>query len=183
MRSGALVSPQSRDPSRRAAQRRNLRPAPPAPLGHTRTLKSGGRATAKTLPVAETAAEIRDALAAAAPVRDDAGELPVADEPVVELAALALCRVRRVSAWLDAFGFMDERTGDVRPAVRYLEEATRTADRLLGSLGMTPTSRAKLGLDLVRQIDLATAMSEPDPVLRCQLLREAGVAVDEDGER
>ena len=32
--------------------------------------------------------------------------------------------------------------------MRYLEEATRTADRLLTSLGMNPTSRARLGADL-----------------------------------
>ncbi len=45
----------------------------------------------------------------------------------------------------------------------------------LDALGMTPRSRAKLGLDLARAADLATAMSEPDPVKRERLLREAGV--------
>jgi len=92
--------------------------------------------------VAETAEEIREALAESAPVRAQDGGLPAADEAAVEVAALALARVRRVTAWLDAFGYLDEKTGDVKPAVRYLEQATRTAERLLSALGMTPTSRA-----------------------------------------
>ena len=97
--------------------------------------------------------EVRGALAASAPVRDQAGDLPASDEATVELAARALCRVRRVEAWCDLHGYLDEKTGDVKPAVRYLEEATRTADRLLATLGMNPRERAKLGLDLAAAED------------------------------
>jgi hypothetical protein len=46
---------------------------------------------------------------------------------------------------------------------------------LAESLGMTPRSRARLGLDLSRTVDLATAMSEPDDERRAELLREAGL--------
>ena len=171
--------PLSRDPDARSRQLGNLKPAPAAPAGNLRTLRHGGRATASTLPVAETAEEIRQALTDSAPVRDQAGELPAADEATVELAARALCRVRRVEAWCEQFGYLDEKTGDVKPAVRYLEQATRTADRLLGELGMNPRSRAALGLDLARTVDLATAMSEPDPARRAELMREAGVPLME----
>jgi len=41
---------------------------------------------------------------------------------------------------------------------------------------MTPRSRARLGLDLARTTDLATAMSESDPDRRARLLAEAGFA-------
>jgi len=173
------VSPTSRDPAKRAKQLANLRPAPPAPAGNRQTLRHGGAATGATLPVSEAVREIVDALAASAPVRDAAGELPAADEATVELAARALCRVRRVEAWCDMHGYLDERTGDVKPAVRYLEQATRTADRLLTVLGMNPRSRAALGLDLARATDLATAMSEPDPDRRAALMSEAGVPLEE----
>jgi hypothetical protein len=174
------VSPHSRHPEKAKRQLANLRNAPAAPKGNTRTLRHGGRATAATLPVSEVVLEVRDALAASAPVRDQAGGLPIADEATVELAARALCRVRRVEAWCDMHGYLDERTGDVKPAVRYLEEATRTADRLLSSLGMNPRARARLGLDLQRSVDLATAMSERDDGRHAELMREAGVDLDED---
>lgn len=154
------MSPHSRDPDKARRQLANLRPAPRAPRGNVRTLRHGGRATAATLPVSEVVLELRDTLAAAAPVRDHAGDLPAADEATVELAARALCRVRRVEAWCDVHGYLDEKTGDVKPAVRYLEEATRTADRLLGSLGMNPRERARLGVDLVRQVSAGEVLDE-----------------------
>ncbi len=176
---GVTVSPASRDPAKHAIQRANLKPAPPAPVGNRQTFRHGGTATAATLPVSEAVREISDALARSAPVRDVEGALPAADEATVELAARALCRVRRVEAWCEQFGYLDEKTGDVKPAVRYLEQATRTADRLLGELGMNPRSRAALGLDLARTVDLATAMSEPDPARRAELMREAGVPLME----
>lgn len=151
--------PLSRDPEARARQLANLRKPPPPPYRNARNLRHGGTATAKTLPVAETAEEIRRAFADAAPVRAADGGLPAADEAAVELAALALARVRRVTAWLDATGYIDERTGNVKGAVRYLEEATRTADSLLDALGLTPRSRAKLGVHLAHVEDLALKWS------------------------
>ena len=56
----------------------------------------------------------------------------------------------------------------------------REAADYLDALGMTPKSRAKLGLDLQRTVDLASAMSEPDAERRAELLREAGI--EEEGE-
>jgi hypothetical protein len=40
---------------------------------------------------------------------------------------------------------------------------------------MHAAMRARLGLDLARGIDLASAMSEPDDERRAELLRQAGV--------
>lgn len=92
----------------------------------------------------------------------------------MEVAARELARIRNVDDWLAQRGVLDRR-GHVRPAAGYLEKATRTLDRLLNSLGMNPRSRAVLGLDLARQQDMATAMSEPDPEKRRSMLRDAGV--------
>ena len=59
----------------------------------------------------------------------------------------------------------------------------REASDYLDALGMTPRSRAKLGLDLVRAApDMATIMSEPDPERKRALAAEAGVAHLFDGE-
>jgi hypothetical protein len=57
-----------------------------------------------------------------------------------------------------------------------LERASKTLMQALDSLGMTPRSRAALGLDIARGIDLAQAMSEPDPEKRRELLRRAGLS-------
>ncbi len=160
--------------------RRNLRTGPKAPKGNTRSVVHHGRTKRAVIPGTDEArAEIVEALAAAAPVRDTDGGLPAADAAIVELAARELARIRNVDDWLAQRGVLDRR-GHVRPAAGYLEKATSTLDRLLTSLGMNPRSRAVLGLDLARQKDLASAMSEPDPVKRERLLREAGV-VDMEG--
>lgn len=77
-------------------------------------------------------------------------------------------------AYLSNYGHTDSR-GRFRPEVDALGKATT---RLLGALerlGMTPAGRARLGLDLARTADLATAMSEPDPERRAALMAEAGI--------
>lgn len=51
------MSPLSKDPRKRARQLANLRPAPPAPEGHTRSLVHGGRARKATLVLAGSWAE------------------------------------------------------------------------------------------------------------------------------
>lgn len=155
--------------------RRNLRTGPKAPKRNTRSVVHHGRTEHAVIPGTDEArAEIVEALAAAAPVRDPDGGLPAADAAIVEVAARELARIRNVDDWLARHGVLDRR-GHVRPAAGYLEKATRTLDRLLNSLGMNPRSRAVLGLDLARQQDMATAMSEPDPEKRRSMLRDAGV--------
>jgi hypothetical protein len=83
--------------------------------------------------------------------------------------------------WLAGHGYVDPVTHEPRPVVAALEKATRTLDGLLDKLGMNPRSRAALGADLARTVDLATAMSERDPAKRQDLLRQAGVIeIEED---
>jgi hypothetical protein len=79
-----------------------------------------------------------------------------------------------VGGWLDVHGVLDRR-GRERSAARWERRLRGEALRYLDALGMTPKSRARLGLDLARTADLATAMSEPDPQRRAELLRQAGL--------
>jgi phage FluMu gp28-like protein len=60
----------------------------------------------------------------------------------------------------------------------FLSKCSRNLAELLDRLGMSPRSRAALGVDLARTVDLATAMSEKDPDMRRELLREAGLDVE-----
>lgn len=174
--------PLSDDPEKRARQLANLRPGAGAwPPGQATNVKSGLRTrNPGWMILSEAAGEIVAALAAGAPVRDEAGEVPVHDRPAIEAAALQLIIVRRVLGYLSTHGFEDAR-GRLRPEVEGLERANERFLKALDRLGMTPSSRAKLGLDLARTADLATAMSEPDPERRARLMRDAGV-VDVDGE-
>jgi hypothetical protein len=82
--------PLSRDPEKRARQLANLRPAPAAPAGHSRSLVLGGRAEVLFRDVSDEIRELLDVLGELAPVRDPDGSLPVADAVAVERAARAL---------------------------------------------------------------------------------------------
>ncbi len=97
---------------------------------------------------ADLAGEIRDHLPIYSP----------ADEPVVRLLAIVLARVERASFALDE---VDEHLA-TQPLGAYLAEGAERLDRLRkdlrnwiataaklsDSLGMTPSSRARLGLDV-----------------------------------
>lgn len=73
------------------------------------------------------------------------------DRPAVLLLALALRRIERAEAHLtaveEADGVLPERLDKLQGNVRAW---TGTAAKLLDALGMTPTARARLGLDLAR---------------------------------
>jgi hypothetical protein len=166
----------SSDPDKRARQLANLRPAPAAPVGNHRTRRHGGYAQVSVERIEGRAREVFDALAADAPLRDEGGELPAVDHAAVHLLAQSLCRLEDVAGHLAATGWIDQRTGEPRQSVLDLEaRLRREAASMLDRLGMTPASRARLGLDLVRVFDAAGALSEPDPVHRAELLRRAGV--------
>ncbi len=156
--------------------------APPAPPGgHPAVVKHGAF---RTIPRDQLDAEIEAiyrALADSAPVRDSDGGLPKADEAAVEVAARALKRWRGVVAWCETFGRFEEHTGAMKPAAEYELQTERALKAALADLGLDPTARAKLGLDLIRGVDLATAMSHPDPEVRARLLSEAGL--DEEGDQ
>lgn len=143
------MSPLSKDPDKRARQLANLRPAPPAPLGHTRTLIHGGRAEALYRDVDAETRELIDMLGDTAPVREPNGTLPAADAAMLEVAARLLRRYRRVSGWLDLHGRISE-AGEVKPAADLETRIERQLVDALAALGMTAASRIKLGVDLVR---------------------------------
>lgn len=175
--------PLSKDPEKRRRQLENLKPGGGAwPKGATVHLKHGLRTRQPARIVLDPiASEIEDTLAADLPLRGPDGQVPAPDRYMVELAALALLRVRRVSAYLELHGDTDGQ-GHLRPELDGLGKAIEHAARLLDRLGCSPRARAALGVDLARTADLATAMSEPDPARRADLMAEAGVPIDIDAE-
>jgi len=92
-------------------------------------------------------------------LRGEDGGLPAHDGVVVRLAAAALCRLEDVEAHLRDRGLLDA-DGNVRPAVDLERRLRVEALGYLAELGMTPTSRARLGLDLSRGATLAELMAE-----------------------
>jgi len=175
--------PLSDDPAKRSRQLANLRPGAGAgDGGHGRALKHGGTARRATLVRAGTwAAAIQAELEREAPLRDASGGLPLHDRQVVELLASALARLEAVTTWLDLRPALDPQ-GRPWPAEEIARSLRLEAARYLDALGMSPGSRAKLGLDLQRTTSLAVAMSEPDADRRRVLLAEAGIDVDDDGD-
>lgn len=109
------------------------------------------------------AREIEEALAEDLPLKDASGQVPAPDRFAVELAAIALLRVRRCSAYLELHGNADER-GNLRPAFLELGKAVEHAARMLDRLGCSPRARAALGVDLgkMQQFDLARHWAERD---------------------
>jgi len=146
------VSPLSTDPEKKKKQLANLKPqpAPPAPEGNQRRLVHGGRSELLLRDVEAEVRELMDALDEAVPVRDGDGGVPVADVTAIERCARALKRYRHLSQWLDLHGRIEERTGAVKPAAELELKAEAALAAALDGLGLTPTSRAKLGLDLAR---------------------------------
>ncbi len=172
---------------------------PPPEKGNQRGLTHGAYAQLAPLRLDDKARHVFDALAADAPVRGPDGGLPPADAVAVRMLADVLCRLEDLNAWIAEQGIVNTRRydSDNRKTRRQANRKAKAGrkrkrmdplrvvaleDRLWGraqslmeQLGMTPRSRAKLGLDMVRATDLATAMSEENPQRRAELLREAGV--------
>jgi hypothetical protein len=147
--------PLSSDPAKRARQLANLRPgAAVAGPGNRRALRHGGYAAVAVERLEAKARQVYEALAADAPLRDPDGGLPAADAAAVTLLARCLVRLESVGEYLDRRGWERE-DGDVRPALELEAKLRREAADHLDALGMTPRSRAKLGLDVARGFDLA----------------------------
>lgn len=141
-------------PEARQRQQDNLlRGVTRAPEGHTRSLKHGAHARLATTLIAGSWSEtIYAALAEEAPIRDrvdrdDPGTLQAPDRQLVELLASCLARLQSVAAWLELRGPLDE-DGTPRAAASAERALRREAAAYLDALGMTPRSRAALGLDV-----------------------------------
>lgn len=153
--------PLSDDPVKRARQLANLQPGAGAgEEGNVRALVHGGQARQATLVRAGTFADlIYRELEAEAPLRNPGGDLPAHDRQVVELLASALARLEAVEGWLAIRPPLDPK-GKPWPAEDVAHRLRRESLRYLDALGMTPTSRARLGVDLTRTVDLAQRWAE-----------------------
>jgi len=164
----------ARNPASLANLRRGGTPAPPG-NGYARSHGAYARLVADRLEA--KVAEVFDALAADAPLRADDGGLPAHDATLVRLAASCLCRIEDLEAHLRDHGILDAK-GNVRPAVDLERRLRSEALGYLDALGMTPTSRARLGLDLTRTASLAELMAQDAEAER----RERQATGDVEGE-
>jgi len=79
-----------------------------------------------------------------------------ADVPAITLLAHQLARIELVNEYLGRAGVLDAK-GQPRPVLRVLSTWENSAARLLDQLGLTPTARARLGVDLTRMKGAALA--------------------------
>jgi hypothetical protein len=92
---------------------------------------------------------------------------------LVAQLARTLVRLDRLAAWLDQHGIQDRR-GKIRSAARWESKLTSQAVSMMSALGMSPTSRAKLGLNLVeRQATFAVLRTARSLVSSAWWLRQA----------
>ena len=150
-----VTVPLSSDPAARGRQLANLVSAPRAPVGNQRARSHGGYAAVVRERLDVKVLEVADALGSDLPLRDADGGVPRADAVAVRLLAENLCRLDDVSAHLRDFGLFDQATGEPRPALDLERRLRAETLDLAESLGLTPRSRARLGLDLQRGFDLA----------------------------
>lgn len=135
----------SKDPVKAANQRANLRVGG-SNLGRTRTHGLFAALTREEMD-AKTR-EIFDALSDSAPVKDG-DALPAADAPVVADLAKQLVLRDRVLGFVYRKGFEDD-DGNPRSVLGDLAKLNANVLNGFEALGMTPRSRARLGLDLQR---------------------------------
>lgn len=141
---------------------KNLKRLPSAEPGNRRAMIHGATENPHRERLEKKAKEVYDALAGDAPVRAHDGSLPRHDSAMVTLLATTLCRLENVGTYLADYGWKDAQTKQPRHHVLGLEAKLRKeAAEYLDALGMTPKSRARLGVDLVRARDLANEWSSP----------------------
>jgi hypothetical protein len=163
------MSPLSNVPERRSRQLANLVAGKGAAgPGNGRVVKHGAYAQIAEQELEAKAGKLFAALSADAPVRADDGGLPAHDVVLVRMLAETLIRRERVRVEELRHGLEvadGPRKGALRGVVEYGLSLDRQAMELLDRLGMSPTSRAKLGLDLVRA---ASAGDQLEAHLRAQ---------------
>lgn len=99
------------------------------------------------------------------------GVLHSTDAPLLEIAAVCLGRLRQARALIAKTGLevRGDRGAVVAPAVRIELSAMRELRALLSEIGLSPTSRARLGLVELRRDTAAKELEEqigPSPRLR-----------------
>lgn len=141
--------PTSRDPVKRARQFANLRNAPAAPVGNARALRHGAYARITERELDGRVRLLVDAIGEDLPVRDSDGGVPAQDAIPLRLLAESLIRRERVRETELRHG-IEAPDGKLRGVVEYGLRLDAQILRLAVELGLTPRSRAALGLDLVR---------------------------------
>lgn len=154
--------PLSKREAARKRQLANLTGRPPAPpAGNQRARRHGGYGAVATERLEAKAHEVFAAISEDAPLRAPDGGLPREDAVAVRLLAEVLCRLDSISAYLRDHGLVDGKTGQPRESLIALESRLRNEARdHAEGLGLTPGSRARLGLDLQRGFDLARHWQE-----------------------
>jgi hypothetical protein len=96
--------------------------------------------------ISPRASQIASAIADCVPARTDGDDL------VIGVLAGVVARIERVYGWLDEqeHGIFTDAHGTPQPILKMLSVWENSAQRLCDRLGLTPLSRAQLGLDLVR---------------------------------
>jgi hypothetical protein len=145
----------------------NLRPGAGAGDGGLqRNLGHGAYAAIAKIEMDAAVKRVYDAVAADAPVRSE-GELPRQDTIVVRQLAEALVRRERIRESELRHG-IEAADGKLRGVVEYGLRLDNQITKLAIELGMTPRSRAALGVDITR---VASTMA--DEVAAGQAAREA----------
>lgn len=146
------MTPLSSNPDARERSLANLKKGgAPAPAGNARAVSHGAYAQIVSGELEEHERAIFDALSADAPLRDGDGTLPDADAVAVSLLAECMVRLDRVRSHVRDYGLLTAK-GSVRPVVELERRLRAEALDLCESLAMTPRSRARIGVDLVRAV-------------------------------
>jgi hypothetical protein len=154
------MSPLSGDSHARKRQLANLRPGAGAgDGGHQRRLSHGAYAEITEGQLRDEELRIFEALGADAPVRAEDGGLPREDTLIVRQLAESLVRLQRITTHLVARG-IERDDGSLRPAVELELRVRGHVLDLCRELGMTPKSRAALGVDLVRVASAGDRLAE-----------------------
>jgi hypothetical protein len=158
----------SSNPAARARSLANLKRGDQGMPGNRNRVTHGAYARIAEDRLEVKAREVYLALAEDAPVRAGDGGLPAADAVPVRLLAETLCRLDDVAAYLRDRGLLGE-DGNLRPAVDVERRLRAEALDYSEALGMTPRSRARLGLDLARSFDLAAMWAQEPGVVDGQV--------------
>jgi hypothetical protein len=152
----------------------NLRRPAGAQKGQQLALRNGSRAKLPVGNIKRARLEIQEALAAAAPLRDKDGGLPIADRAAVEIVAAGLARQRYMEEYLER---VTPFTNGFHLRYTLVRELRRTEKQLLAALhelGMTPRGRAALGLDVART---GAALQTIKPVSTAERSRAVAVLI------
>jgi hypothetical protein len=118
--------------------------------GHDLSVKHGAFAALRLEPRAR---ELADELRPLVPGST------ASDEPSIRLAALALAQVEAATLYVAEQGLVDEH-GNPRGILRHLGTMMNTAARLCDRLGLTPASRAALGLSNLGDPSMVVVLQE-----------------------